>query len=59
MTLIQIVHRISRDAVKEIDVTGKTERQIDKIKSGISINLNHDMYFIQTKEIKEEIKCQN
>lgn len=28
-----------------IDVTGKTDTEIEKIERGININLNHDKYY--------------
>jgi hypothetical protein len=34
------------EVVKSLNVTGKSERQIDRIWSGMSINLNHDEYSI-------------
>lgn len=33
------------EVVKRIDVSDKTDRSIDKIDSGININLNHDEYY--------------
>lgn len=36
----------TRKVVHEVDVTGKSERQIDKIVDGMMINLNHDKYWI-------------
>ena len=31
--------------VKTIDVTNKSDSQIDKIEDGMNINLDHDKYF--------------
>jgi hypothetical protein len=35
------------EVVKSLDVTGKSDRQIDRIWGGMSINLNHDEYSIK------------
>ena len=45
MEKIQIVHFKTGKVVKEISVTGKSERQIQKIDDGININLNHEQFF--------------
>jgi len=50
MKVIQIVEYKTSSVVKEIDVTGKLERQIEKIDSGININLNHEKFFTRIKE---------
>ena len=44
-TKIQIIEFKGDKIVKTIDVTGKTERTVDKIEDGININLNHSEYY--------------
>ena len=48
-TYIEIRKYENDKCVKRIDVTGKTQRQIDKIENGMNINLNHEEYY--TKEV--------
>jgi hypothetical protein len=33
--------------VKKIDVTGKSERQIERVDDGININLNHTDFYTE------------
>lgn len=42
---IRVIEYKSDKVVKSIDVTGKSERQIDKIDRGLNINLNHEEYY--------------
>lgn len=42
--------------VKRIDVTGKSERQIERIESGMNRNLNHDKYYTTEFESKVELE---
>ena len=50
-TEIQIIEFEGDKVVKTIDVTGKTERTIDKIDDGININLNHSDYYTRIVEL--------
>lgn len=51
---LQIVAFQSETVVKRIDVTGKSESQIDKIDRGMNTNLNHDDYYtVEIESIKE------
>jgi len=50
--MIEIVERELRivayddcKTVKRFDVTGQSERQIDKLDRGVNINLNHEQFF--------------
>ena len=47
---IEVYHAQSGDVVKSIDVSDKSDRQIDKIERGVMINLNHNEYYIITTE---------
>ena len=40
--------------VKRLDVSSKSERQIEKIDSGMNRNLNHDQYY--TCDYESEVK---
>jgi len=35
------------EVVRAVDVTGKSDRQIDKIESGIMRNMNHEEYYTE------------
>lgn len=41
--------------VKRIDVSSKSERQIEKIDSGMNRNLNHDQYYTCDYESEVEL----
>ena len=41
--------------VKRIDATGKTDRSIDKIESGMNRNLNHDQYYTFSYDSEVEL----
>jgi len=47
---LEIVKDDTNEVVSRMDVTDKSERQIDKIWDGASINLNHDDYSLQLNE---------
>lgn len=42
---IEIVEYSTEAVVESVDVSGKNERQIDKIDRGININLDHDKFY--------------
>ena len=47
---ISVVQYKTAEVVKRIDVTGKTERQIDSIDSGLNVNLNHEEFYTVYEE---------
>ena len=49
---IEIVHSASNKVVKRIDVTGSSERAIERVERGVLINLNMNAY--HTSEAKSE-----
>ena len=51
-TYIEIIRYENEECVKRLDVSGKTQRSIDAIESGMNINLNHEEYF--TRETSSE-----
>lgn len=51
----EIIKDDTKEVVSRSDVSNKTERQIDKIWYGASINLNHNEYSIQITESETEL----
>lgn len=51
---IEIKKHFSDEVVFRSDVSGKSERQIEKIESGMNRNLNHDEYYTFAYETEEE-----
>lgn len=41
---IEVVHHKSGDVVEQVDVTGKTPRQIEKVLNGMAINMGKDYF---------------
>jgi hypothetical protein len=41
--------------VKRIDVTGKSDRSIDTIESGMNRNLNHDEYYTLSNDSEKAL----
>lgn len=52
---LEIVEDSTKEVVSRIDVTGKSERAIERIAGGMSINLNHDKYSIVETESEKEL----
>lgn len=46
-TYLEIRKRENDEVVKRIDVTDKSERQIDRCEMGMNINLNHEEYYTE------------
>ena len=44
-TTIQIIEFNTEKVVKEVDVTGRSNRSVNRIKAGMDINLNHFEYY--------------
>ena len=42
---IAVISYDTEEVVKKIDVTGKSESQIDRIENGLNINLNHNKFY--------------
>lgn len=51
----EIIKDDTKEVVSRSDVSNKSERQIDKIRAGASINLNHNEYYIQVTESETEL----
>ena len=56
-TYLEIKEYKTDKVVKRIDVTGKTDRMIDKIDSGMNINLNHEKYYTVENNTKRKFKA--
>ena len=56
-TYLEITEFSTGNVVKRIDVTGKSERTIDKIDDGLNINLNHDKYYTIKNVTKRKYNC--
>jgi len=44
-TKINVISFATKEVVHSVDVTGRNERDIDKIDSGMNRNLNHEEYY--------------
>ena len=51
----EIIKDDTKEAVLRTDVSNRSERQIDRILDGASINLNHDEYSVQITESETEL----
>jgi hypothetical protein len=51
--VIQVISYESGEIVHEVDVTGRSERNVDRVESGINRNLNHDQYYTLEAEIED------
>lgn len=43
---LEIINDYTKEVVKRIDVTDWSQREKDRVRSGISINLNHEQYSV-------------
>jgi hypothetical protein len=50
MKFLQIINIETAQCVKELEVTGKTDREIERIERGILINMNTDLFFTDIVE---------
>lgn len=51
---LQFVHAQTREVARSIDVTGKSEREIEKIERGMLINIGDDWFVNDTACDEEE-----
>lgn len=47
---LEIISYKEKSVVKRLDVTNESERNIERIETGININLNHDEYYTWINE---------
>lgn len=57
---IEIVEKSTNKATPRIDVTGGSERGIERVEDGVNINLNHNEFYtrITESEIKLDLEPQ-
>jgi hypothetical protein len=53
---IEVVHTVSGTVVKRIDVTGSSERQIEKVEMGLLRNMNIDSYHTNDAESESPLE---
>lgn len=50
------IRRLDNDvAIKRIDLTGKSDRDIERIERGANINLDHRHYYTEVVESEKEL----
>ena len=52
---LEIVNDSTNAVVKRLDVTSKSDRQIQKLESALNINLNQVEYTVEYHESKKEL----
>jgi hypothetical protein len=52
---IEVIQKATKKVVKRMDVSSQSERSIDRIERGMSINMNHAEYFAQQNESETEL----
>jgi hypothetical protein len=52
MKQIQVIQKSDKSVIHSIDVTGKSDRQIERVEDGININLNHDEFYTVIAEVE-------
>ena len=52
---LEIVKDSTQEVVARLDVTGKSEKAIERIEGGMSLNLNHDEYSIRDVDSETEL----
>lgn len=55
-TFLRVVEDATGKVEREFDVTGKTDRQVDKLFDGLSRNLNHSKYTLVIVGQSQEVK---
>jgi len=51
--VIQIIETATDRVEHEIDVTGQSERSIERTEDGVNINLNHEQFHTNVTEVEE------
>lgn len=54
-TYIEIIDKSTKEVVKRLDVTGKSDRSIDRCEMGMNINLNSEKYYTQQNTTENEL----
>jgi hypothetical protein len=55
---IEVVHTTTGTVVKRIDVTGSSERQIEKVEMGLLRNMNLDSYHTNDAESESPLETE-
>ncbi len=53
---IDIIEHSTGNVVEQIDVSGRSDRQVERVDNGININMNHEMYYTLISDTKKEVK---
>ena len=51
---IQVVSFETEEVIHQIEITGKTHTQIERIDNGLNINLNHEKFYTREVEVESE-----
>ena len=51
---LQVVAIVTGEIVKELDVTGRSDRDVDRIMRGMLINMNREKYFVRDTKDEEQ-----
>lgn len=51
---LEVISYGTGEVVERFDVTGQTERQIDKLDNGVNANLNHEEYYTTVSTYETE-----
>lgn len=52
---IEVIEDETKEAILRMDVTEKSDRTIERVWSGLSLNLNHDKFTITENESETEL----
>lgn len=52
---IEVIEDETKEAILRMDVTEKSDRTIERVWSGLSLNLNHDKFTITERESETEL----
>lgn len=53
---IEVIRYSDKEVVKRMDVSDKNDRAIDRIDSGININMNHEEYYTMIVESEKSLE---
>lgn len=53
---LEITDAKTKEVIKRMDVTDKSERHIERIEMGILMQMNRDKYYVGEVESKTELK---
>lgn len=53
---IEVKDRESEEVIKRLDVTDVLAWKLERIESGIEINMNHDKYYISIANVENKLE---